>query len=144
MMVVPHTCVNAIAGRFFKRPGSAFVAGVVAHGLLDLLPHKDVSAHKAEGLAAGLMLGIVGTSCGFNSPAFWCSLGGLLPDVEQVLPWTDPKRGRRRWFPTHNGVHHSLPLPGRSDWRLSLLAQGTFSLAALLAVVASCRNAGKS
>ncbi len=140
MMVIPHTCVNAIGGRFLKRPLTAFAVGVAAHALLDLVPHKDVSAHSAEGLAAGLMLGIVGTSCGFNSGAFWCAVGGVLPDVEQVLPWTNPKLGKRRWFPTHNGVFHSLPIPGMRQWRVGLLTQGVVSMAALLAVVASCRR----
>lgn len=140
MMVIPHTCVNAAAGRLFKRPGTAFAAGILAHALLDLAPHKDVSAHAAEGLAAGLMLGIVGTSCGFRSAPFWCAVGGVLPDVEQVLPWTNPKLGKRRWFPTHNRRLHSLPVPGMRSWRMSLLAQSKVSMAALMAVVVSCHQ----
>ena len=82
--------------------------------LLDLIPHKDVSAHKAEGLLVLIMLGLVGTSCGLKSPAFWCAMGGVLPDVEQVLPWTDPKRGHRRWFPTHNRAFPFAEGAGRS------------------------------
>lgn len=140
MMVIPHTCVNAFAGRFFRRPASAFMAGILAHALLDLVPHKDVAAHNAEGLAAGLMLGIVGTSCGFGSTPFWCAIGGVLPDVEQVLPWTNPKLGKRRYFPTHNGRYHSLPVPGARGWRMSLLTQGAVSMAALMSVVAWCRR----
>ena len=140
MMVVPHTCVNAAAGRWFKRPVTALAAGILAHALLDLMPHKDVSAHAAEGLGAGLMLGIVGTCCGFNSASFWCAVGGVLPDVEQVLPWTNPQLGKRRWFPTHNRRFHSLPVPGAKEWRLSLLAQSTISMVALMAVVVSCHQ----
>lgn len=140
MMVVPHACVNAAAGRLIKRPVTALAVGIAGHALLDLVPHKDVSAHKAEGLAAAIMLGIIGTSCGFKSAPFWCAIGGVLPDVEQVLPWTDPKRGRRRWFPTHSPPFHSLPLPQAPQWRVSLLMQGTVSLAALLLSTARCRK----
>jgi len=139
MMLVPHACVNAAAGRLFKKPVTAFVVGVVGHALLDLVPHKDVSAHKAEGMLVLVMLGLVGTSCGLRSPAFWCAMGGVLPDVEQVLPWTDPKRGRHRWFPTHNRRRHSLPVPGAPDYQMRLMTQSVISLTALLLATCKCR-----
>lgn len=137
-MVIPHACVNAAAGRLFKRPASALAAGIAGHALLDLLPHKDISAHKAEGLGAALVLGIIGTSCGIRSTQFWCAMGGVLPDMEQVLPWTDPARGHRRWFPTHSRSFHSIPIPSAEEWRLSLLAQTVISLSALLVSVTGC------
>lgn len=140
MMVIPHVCVNAAAGRLFSRPVTALTAGIVGHAILDLVPHKDVSAHAAEGLMASIMLGIVGTSCGFNSAPFWCAVGGVLPDVEQVLPWTDPERGRRRWFPTHSRWLHSWTIPGRRDYRVDLLTQGAMSLAALMISITRCRQ----
>ncbi len=138
MMLVPHTGINAAAGRLFRRPAAAFAAGVLAHALLDLVPHKDISAHKAEGVMVFFMLGLVGSSCGWNSPAFWCAMGGVLPDVEQVLPWTDPARGKRRFFPTHSRRLHSLPLPGARRYRTSLLIQSAVSLAALALAVSTC------
>jgi hypothetical protein len=142
MMLVPHACVNAAAGRLFSKPVAAFAAGVVSHAILDLVPHKDVSAHKAEGLLVLIMLGLIGTSCGLKSPAFWCAMGGVLPDVEQVLPWTDPKRGRHRWFPTHNRPFHSLQVPWAPEYRVRLLAQTGVSMMALVAATYRCRPAG--
>ena len=139
MMLVPHACVNAAVGRLIDKPLSAFAIGIAGHALLDLTPHKDISAHKAEGLAVALMLGIIGSSCGWKSGAFWCAMGGVLPDVEQVLPWTDPKRGRHRWFPTHNRRLHSKPLPGAPEWRVSLIAQSAVSAAALALATVRCR-----
>ncbi|MCL6106088.1 MAG: hypothetical protein M1309_01855 [Actinobacteria bacterium] len=141
MMLVPHACVNAAAGRLIKRPLAAFTIGVAAHALLDMTPHKDISAHKAEGLAVLLILGLVGSSCGWSSPSFWCAMGGVLPDVEQVLPWTDPKRGRHRWFPTHNPRFHSF---AANRWRAPLLLQSAASLAALGAAVARCQKTSVS
>lgn len=141
MMLVPHACVNAAAGRLIKRPLTAFTIGVAAHALLDMTPHKDISAHKAEGLAVLLILGLVGSSCGWSSPPFWCAMGGVLPDVEQVLPWTDPKRGRHRWFPTHNPRFHSF---AANRWRAPLLLQSAVSLAALGAAVARCKKTSVS
>jgi hypothetical protein len=138
-MLVPHTGINAAAGRFFRRPTTAFAAGVLGHALLDLVPHKDISAHKAEGAMVFLMLGLIGSSCGWSSPSFWCAMGGVLPDVEQVLPWTDPKRGRRRYFPTHSRRFHSLPLPGAPKYRTSLLLQSVVSMATLLMAISTCR-----
>lgn len=141
MMLIPHTGINAAAGRLFRRPLAAFAAGVIGHALLDLVPHKDISAHKAEGAMVFLMLGIIGSSCGWRSPALWCAMGGVLPDVEQVLPWTDPARGRRRYFPTHSRRFHSLPLPGADEYRTSLFLQSAVSLAALGIAITNCRPA---
>lgn len=138
-MLVPHACLNAAAGRLFKSPLKAFAAGLVTHALLDLVPHKDISAHKAEGAAVLMLLGLAGASCGFVSPVFWCAVGGVLPDVEQVLPWTDPNRGRRRWFPTHSRRFHSLKLPRAPHYRSGLLGQSIVSAAALLIAVTRCR-----
>lgn len=140
MMLVPHTCVNAAAGRLMKKPLTAFLAGVAGHGLLDLVPHKDISAHKAEGAAVLMLLGLIGSSCGWSSPAFWCAMGGVIPDVEQVLPWTDPDRGRRRYFPTHSKRFHSLPLPKARDYTMPLLTQSVISLVALAAAITKCRS----
>lgn len=139
MMLVPHTGINAAAGRLFRRPAAAFAAGVISHALLDLVPHKDISAHKAEGALVFIMLGLVGSSCGWRSPAFWCAMGGVLPDVEQVLPWTDPAKGRRRYFPTHCRRFHSLTIPGAGEYRTSLLLQSVVSLAALFVAINRCR-----
>jgi hypothetical protein len=122
------------------RPGTALGVGIASHALLDLLPHKDVSAHKAEGLMTAIVLGIVATSCGVRSAPFICAVGGILPDVEQVLPWTDPRRGNHRWFPTHSRGFHSLPLPGARSWRVSLLVQASASMSALLISIARCRK----
>ena len=138
MMLVPHACLNAAAGRLIRRPATAFAVGLAGHAVLDLVPHKDISAHKAEGLAVLLMLGLVGTSCGFASPSFWCAMGGVVPDVEQVLPWTDPKRGRRRWFPTHSRPFHSVPIPGHREFRAQLLPQAAVSMAALMLAITGC------
>jgi len=138
-MLVPHTCLNAAVGSAFKKPLAAAVAGLAGHALLDLLPHKDISAHKAEGMAVLLLLGIVGSSCGWSSPAFWCAMGGVLPDVEQVLPWTDPKQGRRRYFPTHSPGLHSLQIPRAPRYRISLLEQTIVSGVSLAAVLLRCR-----
>lgn len=140
MMVIPHACVNAAVGRLFKNPASALAAGILGHAALDLLPHKDISAHKAEGLGTALVLGIIGSSCGIKSAPFWCAIGGVLPDVEQVLPWTDPAKGKRRWFPTHSQPFHSIPLPGAKKWRVSLLAQTAVSLGALIISTTRCRE----
>lgn len=139
LMLVPHTGINAAAGRLFRKPLTAFAAGIASHALLDMAPHKDISAHKAEGAMVCLMLTLVGSSCGWSSPAFWCAMGGVLPDVEQVLPWTDPERGRRRYFPTHNRHCHSLAIPGTGNYRASLLLQSAVSFAALMIAITKCR-----
>ena len=143
MMLVPHTCINAAMGRLFRKPAAAFAAGVIAHAALDLMPHKDIAAHKAEGLLVATMLGIIGTSCGFKSPPFWCAMGGVLPDVEQVLPWTDPKRGRHRWFPTHNKKVHSVRIPAAPDYKIRLLMQSVVSMTALMIAIYNCRPAAR-
>lgn len=138
-MLVPHTCLNAAIGGMFRKPLAAAITGVVSHALLDIMPHKDISAHKAEGAAVALLLGIVGSSCGWKSPPFWCAMGGVLPDVEQVLPWTDPRRGRRRYFPTHSAGLHSLQIPQAPRYRANLLEQSVVSAVSLGLVLWQCR-----
>lgn len=138
-MLVPHTCLNAAVGTMFKKPLSAAIAGIAGHAALDLVPHKDISAHKAEGMTVLLLLGIIGTSCGWSSPSFWCAMGGVLPDVEQVLSWTDPSRGRRRYFPTHSPGLHSLQIPQAPRYRASLLEQVVVSGVSLAVTLFQCR-----
>lgn len=140
MMLIPHACVNAATGRLFKSPVKALMTGIALHAVLDLVPHKDISAHKAEGAMVLLMLGLIGTSCGIKSPELWCAMGGVLPDVEQVLPWTDPKRGYKRWFITHRRPFHSLRIPGAEEYRVRLLTQSLVSLTALMLAVSFCRR----
>jgi hypothetical protein len=138
-MLVPHTGINAAAGRLFRSPLTAFAAGLAGHAMLDMVPHKDISAHKAEGFMVLLMLGLVGSSCGWSSPSFMCALGGVIPDMEHVMPWSDPERGGRRYFPTHSRHLHSLKLPGAPRYRTSLMLQSAVSMAALSLAIFRCR-----
>lgn len=140
MMLIPHACLNAAVGQLFKSPVKALATGVALHAVLDLVPHKDVSAHKAEGALVLIMLGIVGSSCGYTSPSFLCAVGGVLPDFEHVLPWTDVKRGRRRRFISHNQPFHSIRIPGAEEYRVRLLTQSLVSIAALMFAVSMCRG----
>ncbi|MFA6001897.1 MAG: hypothetical protein WC828_07260 [Thermoleophilia bacterium] len=139
-MLIPHACLNAAVGQLFKSPAKALVTGVALHAILDLVPHKDVAAHKAEGALVLIMLGLIGSSCGYTSPAFLCAMGGVLPDVEQVLPWTDPKRGRHRWFITHNKPFHSIRIPGAREYRVKLMTQSLVSITALTLAITMCRG----
>jgi len=49
-----HALVGAAIGTFVRRPGLSFVGGVVSHGVLDCLPHRDYKG------SVGLMLDFLG------------------------------------------------------------------------------------
>jgi len=96
-----HAFIGAALGKLLKSKKPAFLAGVVTHFFADLLPHRDLSIETEVALVSGA-LAAIGTSQGWNSPAFWGAVGGVIPDVENLISQT---RGGRNLFPSHTGLH---------------------------------------
>jgi len=97
-----HALLGAAVGKALKRKEQAFLAGLFSHLLADLLPHRDLSP-AAETLFAITVTAALGASQGWNSPAFWGAVGGVLPDVENVVFYL--RGGGKHFFPTHSGRH---------------------------------------
>ena len=134
-----HAAIGAAAGRFVKNPVLAFGAGVVSHGVGDVVPHHDMGAAETPIVFATLLK--LGMAHGWKSPQFWGALGGVCPDFEHIIPELkkDPRRFgamHEKLFPTHNGKlnHASWPFAERwGVWMQVLLFVAGLCLAGTLA-----------
>jgi hypothetical protein len=100
------------------RPWVAFLAGLVCHAVLDMVPHHDY--RKVGQALLDLALALTLALLLFRGPAAWArwwgGLGGALPDLEVAIGHLVLSTGRPwRWsrFPTHTGAlpHPRWPLP---------------------------------
>ncbi|NIM04980.1 MAG: hypothetical protein GTO55_03310, partial [Armatimonadetes bacterium] len=98
-----HAFIGATLGKALKSKSRAFLAGVITHFFLDLTPHRDFSV-PTETVLALTALAVIGSSQGWNSPAFWGALGGVVPDIENAI--SQVRGGGRPLFPSHNDRLH--------------------------------------
>ncbi len=110
-----HALAGGLIGALIGRPLPAFLAGVVTHAALDVLPHRDEedppllhlvadACGALAVLALAVLIGNIGMAAG--------AIGGVLPDIEN-LPDVLFKRKVRKIFPTHWWDHD---LPAGSRW----------------------------
>lgn len=122
MIQLAHVATGALAGRGRRGVLDALVAGIIAHGVMDLVPHGEV--HDDEFEAATAVLGVLAIASrhGFGSPITWGAIGGVLPDLEHVLPRRiRPERAvypTHRWGVLHGWEHKPLVLPA---WAQAIL-----------------------
>lgn len=97
-----HALVGAALGALLRRPGVAFVGGVLSHSLLDCLPHKDYD--RSVGLIPDILglLTVLSLAARAGRPEIVAgAIGGLLPDVENIIPGNEhrmPKVFPSHWF----------------------------------------------
>lgn len=102
MTAITHLAVGAALGSFTDSRGLGFALGLVGHIPLDLLPHYELermwvdAAAVVAVLVAMLALGLGGT------PVFWGAVGGVVPDVENLLWRTGILPGGGKVFPGHS------------------------------------------
>lgn len=105
-----HALVGAAIGRLLGRTGPALVAGVVSHGVLDVLPHQDYTHARRglllDGLGVLAALSVAWRSGG--SQAVVGALGGMLPDLEHARGGGNPhpptKLFPSHWIPHDRGI----------------------------------------
>jgi hypothetical protein len=99
MIQLAHVATGALAGRGRRGALDALLAGVAAHGVMDVIPHGEVHDDAFEAVTAiGGVLAIAARH-GATSPITWGAIGGVLPDLEHVLPRRI--RPATAIFPTH-------------------------------------------
>lgn len=111
-------------GRFFKRKRSAFLAGVLSHIPLDMLPHFD-STTEVEVTTAALGQALIAGRCGLRSVEFWGALGGVVPDVEVALKNLGLLDKSHLLFPTHrfdflHGRRFEAPVAQPIFWAMAM------------------------
>lgn len=99
MIQLAHVATGALAGSRYHSPSHALIAGFLAHGIMDLVPHGEVHDDTFEATTAVIAVVAIALSKGLTAPVALGAIGSVLPDLEHVLP--RKIRPRRAIYPTH-------------------------------------------
>lgn len=128
MTVLTHMAVGGAVGTLVGGTGAAFGTGVLSHVPLDVIPHYDFPNVWVElGLAVAFLGSMLALGLGVT-PAFWGALGGVLPDLENLLWRVGVIPGRLKVFPGHaewfkRFVPHGRSLgPAHLWWQVVMIA----------------------
>ncbi len=69
------------------------------HALMDVAPHGEIHDRSWEIWSSAAGIVTLAMRYGWMSPVTWGAIGGVLPDLEHVLP--QRIRPRRAIFPSH-------------------------------------------
>jgi hypothetical protein len=119
--------VGAAAGSFVDGRLPAGLLGVVSHIPLDLIPHYEFKMLWVEVGVVGAALAAMTVAGLWRAPVFWGAVGGILPDVENLLWRLDIIPGRAKVFPGHSErlsrwLPHGRELPVGHAWWQAVLA----------------------
>lgn len=125
MFLTVHGTAGALLGTAIGNPIAAFVAGVLSHAVLDIIPHGDERLGESktgkEKLRFILTLGLIDSAIllivlvallqPWQSWPSWSVLagiaGGVIPDGFQLLHQLFP---RVRWLEQHQQLHDDIHL----------------------------------
>lgn len=98
MIQLAHVATGALAGRGRSSLRDAFVAGLVTHAAIDVLPHGEVHDEHFELLSGAAGVLALAARHGWASPITIGAIGAIVPDMEHI-----PQQFGRRiaLFPTH-------------------------------------------
>lgn len=135
MIQLAHLATGALAGRSCNGPVAALLAGIAMHGLGDITPHGEVDDVRFEEVTAVGGALAIALRHGFDAPVTWGAIGGVLPDLEHVLP--KAIKPRRDIYPTHR-----YPMLHSSNGALAIpaWAQAILGGAVIGAIVAGRRR----
>jgi len=121
-----HAAAGALMGALLVNPVWAFGGGLVSHAIMDVVPHYDLPRWEVDAvLTVALSAGFIALSGG-EAAVVWGVVGGVLPDLENLVMKLGWIRSDQRIFPTHDG-----PLPhGRALGAPHALVQVAIAVAA--------------
>ena len=140
MTVITHLAVGAALGTLTGNRGLAFVFGLASHIPLDVLPHYEFEKMWVEvavvvaALAAMVAAGLASTGI------LWGALGGILPDLENLLWRLGILPDDRKVFPGHTPRLSRILPHGRQLGPRHAVTQAVIICAAAVAVVLSVRG----
>mgnify|MGYP000096075970 CR=1 FL=1 len=138
MTVLTHMAVGGALGSLVDGRAAPFALGLGSHIVLDVIPHYEFEKMWVEALIVTGALGALLALGRAESAVFWGALGGVLPDIENLLWKQGILPGRWKMFPGHNRrlrrfVPHGRPLPVRHAWwQVVMAAAGVFVAARAL------------
>jgi hypothetical protein len=119
--VLAHMAVGGALGSLVGGRAAAFGLGLGSHIVLDVIPHYEFEKIWVETVVAVGVLGALVVTGRADTAVFWGALGGVLPDVENLLWKQGILPGRWKLFPGHNRrlkryLPHGRALPARHAW----------------------------
>lgn len=130
MLLAAHIIPAGYVGEKIGDPFLAFLAGIILHFILDAIPHFDTADKNPfsfRQLALVVIDGLIGIlivvyilrpDLSIKSSFLWGMVGGILPDVFDVVPFWQ-KWFRKsligkpvNWLHEKIQFHHLTPLPG--------------------------------
>lgn len=126
MTTASHAAAGALMGALLGNPAWAFGGGLVSHAIMDVVPHYDLPRWEVDAvLTVALSAGFIALAGG-DAAVVWGVVGGVLPDLENLVMKLGWIRSDQRVFPTHDG-----PLPhGRALGAAHALVQVAITVAA--------------
>jgi hypothetical protein len=124
--------VGGALGSLVDGRAAPLAIGLGSHIVLDVIPHYEFEKMWIEVVVVTGVLGALLVLGHGNSAVFWGALGGVLPDIENLLWKQGVLPGRWKVFPGHNRrlrrfVPHGRPLPVRHAWwQVGMVAAGVF------------------
>jgi len=110
-----HVASGALVGRSCTGVLDAFLAGFVAHGVMDVAPHGEVHDDRFELVTGALGIFALAARYGWRSPITVAAIGSVVPDMEHVpslvgitLP---PLYPTHRWARLHGWESKPLAIP---------------------------------
>ena len=132
MTVLTHMAVGGALGSLVDGRAAPLALGLGSHILLDVIPHYEFEKIWIE---AAIVVGVLGTVIALgraDTGVFWGALGGVLPDIENLLWKQGILPGRWKMFPGHNRrlrkfIPHGRALPAcHAWWQAGLVAASVF------------------
>lgn len=121
MTVLTHMAVGGALGSLVGGRIAPFALGLGSHVVLDVIPHYEFERMWIEAaVAVGVLGGLIAVGRA-DTGVFWGALGGVLPDIENLLWKQGILPGRWKVFPGHNRrlrkyLPHGRSLPLRHVW----------------------------
>ena len=121
MLFTPHTLIGGAIGMEVDNLPTAFVIGVISHFVLDFIPHFDTTDGGKYTFRQNLLIAIdliVGGSLllyfwiqsGYNMNFFFGALGGIAPDLLDVVPFWKERFRKTKFGKFFHKIHDSIQI----------------------------------
>lgn len=124
MIITAHVIAGGVLGEEINSPVLAFLAGIILHFILDMVPHFDNVLEKGKWtwkqaifttfdlILTIALLVYLKPELSFFNPFWWGALGGIFPDLLDNVPfWNKYFRASKigeSVHKFHDKIHHLI------------------------------------